>query len=62
VVPLSAKAVSAIDILDVGEWFEADVLQDPEGAIVDLRNIDIREDYRLASDGELRDFLIHRKM
>lgn len=60
ILPLSGKALQAIDILNTGEWFEADIIQDQDGSIMELRNIDFRDDYRLATDDEVNDFFFRQ--
>jgi len=60
VLPLSQRAVAAIMVLDSGEWFEADVVQDVDGNVASLRNIDVRPDYRVATEDEIREYLDRR--
>jgi hypothetical protein len=54
--PLTDSALATMDFLDPGEWFEADVFQDSEGAIVGLKNIDLRPDYHIATAQEIERF------
>jgi len=54
--PLSLQALSAIEFLDVGEWFEADVYENADGSVLELRNLHPRPDYRLGTDEEVADF------
>lgn len=59
VLPLSPRALVSLEILEEGEWFEADVYKNAEGCITALENVDIRPDYRLGTEEEIRDFFGH---
>ena len=54
--PIPQEAIRAVEVLNVGEWFEADVYWRGDGAVRALSNVDTRFDYRIATDAEIDAF------
>lgn len=55
-VKLKPEAALSLEILNEGEWFEANVRNDEDGAVAELTNVDPRPDYRPPTDEEIDRF------
>ena len=55
-VRLKPEVARSLEIQNEGEWFEANVLNDEEGAVAELTNVDPRPDYRAPTDQDIDRF------